>query len=978
MKQAVNISGLHILLHFGNDGIAMPMSFSRLATSRRTPVMAPASTIDGFQLRYFGLLMMLIAGMAILGLFSPALAANEESTEYFKEAQEAIKAGDNNEAIIHLKNAVRADPDNVEARFLLGQFNIRRGDAAGAEKEFRESRNRGMADEKVLQLLGQAMLIQGKSKELLAEITTDSLKGGNKVTAHTLRARAYLADNNIPMAREELNLARPDSASDAPFHAADAEVLQRMGDYVAAEKAIDRAIAINPKFSLALWLKGELRRAQKDLPGSLEAYNLALEADKNSLQVLIGRAFVLLGLNRFEEAEADVDEVLKRAQGMPMALYLKSALLSQRGENEKALETIQPVEFRLAGYMPAVYLLANLNLKLNRLEGAVSYAERYHAANENRPEAVKLLSAVYLRQKRYPDALKILKPHEEEDGYKSDTMYLQMLGNSYLAVSDYPAASRIFKTLQKMNPEDSKIREQLAITSLGLGEQDEAIRELEALVENEGGSERVNLVLVLSHMRKKEYDKAEIAAKNFVKSRENSAMAHNLLGSVYLAQNKRTEARASLETAAKADPAFSPAILNLAQLERIENQPEKARSLLKDFLANDKNNERVLTQLADLSASENDLEGALGWLQQAVAGNPNSDTARVRLIEVQVRLNKPEAALQTATELSQIAPNLPMAINALAQMQLLNKQTASGISSYRKLVTVAPKVPMSHVLLGRALMLNKNYAEAKTAFDEAINLAPNMPEARAERISAELEDSGVDAALKLATRYRDELPENPMSHLMLGDVYLRASKFADAVTAFEKSQELRPNSAVFRRLYLAKVSAGMQDEAFKNLQDWVSKNQDDWETRLVFSTELIRRGDTEAAIAENEALNEKLPGRPVILNNLGWLYSRKGDPRGLDLVRTAYELAPGAPEIQDTYGWLLVKDNKLKEGLEILSKSAEALPKSAEVQYHFAAALAQSGKKAEAMDILVRILSEKNEFDERKDAETLLESLKAG
>lgn len=940
--------------------------------------MARVSVIKGIERRHFDLFMLLIAGMAILGVFSSALAANEESSEYFKEAQEAIKSGDNNEAIIHLKNAVRADPDNVDARFLLGQFNLRRGDPAGAEKEFRESRSRGMADEKVLQLLGQAMLIQGKSKELLAEITTDSLTGANKVTAHTLRARAYLADNNIPQAREELDLARPDAAGDAPFHAADAEVLQRMGDYAAAEKAVDTAISINPKFSLALWLKGELRRVQKDLPGSLEAYNLALEADKNSLQVLVGRAFVFLGLNRFEEAEADIDEVLKRAPGMPMALYLKSTVLSQRGENEKALEVIQPVEFRLAGYMPAVYLLANLNLKLDRLEGAVSYAERYHAANENRPEAVKLLSAVYLRQKRYADALKILKPHEAEDGYQNDLMYLQMLGNSYLAVSDYPAASRTFKILQKLNPEDTKIREQLAITSLGMGEQDEAIRELEALAENEGGSERVNLVLVLSHMRKKEYDKAEIAAKNFVKSRENSALAHNLLGSVYLAQGKRTEARASLETAAAADPAFSPAILNLAQLERIENRPEKARSLLKDFLAKDKNNERVLTQLADLSVSEKDLEGAVGWLQQAVAGNPNSETARLRLIEVQVQLNKPEAALQTATELNAIAPNSPTAINALAQMQLLNKQTASGVSSYRKLVSVAPKTPMSHVLLGRALMLNKNYAEAKTAFDEAINLAPNMPDARAERISAELQDSGIDAAIKLATQYRDEMPENPMSHLMLGDVYLRGSKFADAAAAFEKSQQIRPNGAVFRRLYLAKVSSGRQDEAFNDLKDWVKKNPEDWETRLVFSTELIRRGDSEAAIAENEALNEKLPGRPVILNNLGWLYARKGDPRGMNLVRTAYELAPGAPEIQDTYGWLLVKDNKLEQGLEILSKSAEALPDSAEVQYHFAAALAQSGKKSEARDILVRILSQKNEFDERKDAESLLESLKAG
>ncbi len=930
-------------------------------------------------MRRLGAASLLIGVITILGAVgNQALAANEESNKYFQEAQQALKDGNGNEAIIHLKNAVRADPDNVEARLMLGQFNMQRGDAPGAEKEFREARKRGMADDKVLPLFGQALLAQGKSKELLAEITTDSLKGDARITGHILRASAYLIANDIANAKAEMEIARPDAADVAPFHAADAEILQREGDYPAAEKAIDRAIAINPEFSQALWLKGELRRVQKDLPGSLEAYTKALEVDKNSMQALIGRAFVYLGLNRFEEAEADTDAILKRVPEMPMALYLKAALLSQRGEAAKALEVLQPVEFRMASFMPAVYLMANLNLKLNRLEGALNYAERYHAANQDKPDAVKLLSAVYFRQKRFPDVIKLLKPHEEEEGYKDDTYYLQLLGNSYLAASDYPAASRIFKSLQKQHPDDVGVREQLAITSLGMGEQDDAVRELEAMAEGEGGSDRVNLLLVLTHMRNKEYAKAEAAAVNFVKQREKSGIAHNLLGSVLLAQDKRTEARASFEAAIKVEPEFSPAVLNLAQLERMENHPEKAKNLLKAHLEKDKGNEKALTQLAEISIVEKDMDGALAWLQEAVNGNPKSEGARIRLIEMQMKLNKPEAALRTATDLTGIAPESPTALNALAQVQILNKQLASGIATYRKLVSVAPAAPMGHFLLGKALLLNDSLAEARAAFDEAIKLAPNQPDARAERIGVELKDAGIEAATKLAEKYRDEMPENPAFHVLLGDVYLRGEKYAAASAAYEKAQQLSPSGNILRRLYVAQVRDGKQDEAFKKLQDWTTKNPEDWESRLVLSTELIRRGKLEDAVLENEALNEKLPGRPVILNNLGWLYSRKGDPRGFELVRTAYELAPESPEIQDTYGWLLVKGRKVKEGLEILDKAAKALPKAAEVQYHYAAALAQSGKKAEAREILTRILADKSGFEERKEAEALLETLKAG
>lgn len=930
-------------------------------------------------MRLLGAVSLVLASITIPGAMgNKAWAANAESTEYFKEAQQALKDGNANEAFIHLKNAVRSDPDNVEARFLLGEFNFRRGDIPGAEKEFREARRRGLDNDKVLLLFSQALLAQGKSRELLAEITTDKLQGSSKGLAHSLRARAHLAENNFKSAKEELDLARPLAGDVASFHTVDAEALQREGNYVEAENAVDRALKIDPKYNLALWLKGELRRAQKDLPGALEAYNTALAADENSMQVLISRAFVYLGLNRFEEAEADTDAVLKRAPEMPMGLYIKAVLLSQRGETEKALETLAPVEFRMASFMPAVYLLANLNLRLERLEGALSYAERYMAANENKPEAIKLVSAVYMRQKRFPESLKILKPHEEEEAYKNDINYLQLLGNTYLAVSDFPSAARVFKSLQKLQPDDTNVREQLAITSLGMGEQDQAVSELEAMAQGQDGSDRVNLLLILTHMRNKEYVKAETAAANYVKQRENNAIAHNLLGSVMLAQDKRAEALVSFQAALKADPKFSPAVLNLSQLQRMEKKPEEAKALLKAHLEIDKGNEKILTQLADIAVSEKDLDGALGWLQMAASENPKSQSALLRLTELQVRLNKLEPALRTATDLGILAPEAPAALNALAQVQILNKQIASGITTYRKLVTVAPTVPQGHLLLGRALMMNDNLAEARIAFDEAIKLAPKQPEPMAERITLEFKESGLDGAIKLAENYRDSAPEEPIVHVILGDVYLRGEKYAEASASFAKAQQLRPSGNVMRRWYFAQLSEGKEEEAFKNLQAWIKGNPEDWETRLVISTEFIRRGDLKAAISENEALNEKLPGRPVILNNLGWLYSQSGDPRGVEMVRTAYELAPQSAEIQDTYGWLLVKQNKLEEGLEILGKAAKALPQSAEVQYHYAAALARSGKKTEAREILVRILTGENKFDERKEAEALLETLKSG
>ena len=970
----------HFLLKITHPASTPEPSGDRLGAGRgpsraKLSGKAGASGLSG---RILGVSLAALLAASAIALSPQAFAANPESEGYFQDAQRALKDGKVNEAVIHLKNAVRTDPGNAEARFLLGQYNMQRGDIAGAEKEFREARKGGVEDERILMPMAQVYLQQGKADELLAEIAVEKLSGKAKPIGYALRARAYIVKNDLKKAGEELEIARPESGESAIFHLTDAELLQRKGDLVSAERAVDKALSIDPKSSQAFGTKGELRRAQKDLQGALEAYNAAVAQDENNIQIRLSRSFTLLGLKRTEEAEADADWILKRLPEAPMALYLKAAIQAQRGETEQALETIQPVEFRLASFMPAVYLMANLNLKLNRLEGAVSYAERYHAANENRPDSIKLLASIYLRQKRIPDALNLLKPHEEDESNATDPVYLQLLGNSYLGAGEYSAASRVFKTLQKLTPENQVVREQLAITSLGMGEQDSAVTELESLIAGEGGSDRANMLLILTHLRNKEYSKAESAGRNFVKNNEKNATAHNLLGSVLLSQDKRDEARTSFERALQENPSFAPAVLNLSLVERMEKKPADAKKRLEKFLETDKGNEKILISLADLAVSEKNADEALKWLQKAVEENPKSETARLKMIGQQLQMKKTEAALQTASELSGLAPDSPAAISALAQAQILNKQLANGIASLRRLISLAPQTPQSHMMLGQALLLNNNPQEAKAAFDEAVKLAPNLASAKAERINAELKDAGINAAVMLAEKYRDESPENPDNSYMLGNLYFRNQQFAQAVAALEKAQQLRPDGATFRSLYAAKLRDGKETDAFAQLQKWTKEHPEDWENRLILSTEYIRQKNMAGAIAETEALNEKFPGRPLILNNLGWLYARNNDARGKELVRTALELAPAAPEIQDTYGWILVKEGKVDEGLVELRKAAAALPDAAEVQYHFAAGLAQSGKKAEAMEILTKILAGKESFDERKDAEDLLQSLKSG
>ena len=67
----------------------------------------------------------------------------ERAKGYLAEADVAAAA-------IELRNAVQADPENAEARYLLGGINLDFGDFASAEKEFRLASKAGWKRQDVI------------------------------------------------------------------------------------------------------------------------------------------------------------------------------------------------------------------------------------------------------------------------------------------------------------------------------------------------------------------------------------------------------------------------------------------------------------------------------------------------------------------------------------------------------------------------------------------------------------------------------------------------------------------------------------------------------------------------------------------------------------------------------------------------------------------------------------------------------------
>ena len=254
----------------------------------------------------------------------PVSAVNntEISKQYFEKAQEFVASGDDQSAIIELKNALQTDPDHIPSRLLLGKIYVRVKNGLSAEKELIKVQERGIDAEQVIVPLARAYLLQGKFREVLDNITDQGFSPEVRADIFLSRGQAHLGIGETEQAAELIRQAielRPD---DALIRVGLARVLVAGNDLKAAEEAVDLGLSFDPKSVEALTVKGDLRRLDQDMDAALKLFSQALAIRERWFPALLGRSIVLIDLGRTEDARVDLKNAIASLPKHPLANYL--------------------------------------------------------------------------------------------------------------------------------------------------------------------------------------------------------------------------------------------------------------------------------------------------------------------------------------------------------------------------------------------------------------------------------------------------------------------------------------------------------------------------------------------------------------------------------------------------------------------------------------------------------------------------------
>jgi cellulose synthase operon protein C len=909
----------------------------------------------------------------LLGVSLAAMPAVARA-DALADARAAIQKGDLRAAQVDLRSAVRSDPQNAEAHFWLAKVSLDLGDAVAAEREATAARGRGFDAHQSVPLLAQALLAQGKFKDLLTQLQPEGKDATLDAAILVARGYAQIGLKDTDEAKKSFALAEKTAPNAVEPLLASARLAASSGDIATALDKVDQAINAQPKSPDALLLKSELLRTKGDLNGSLSILNQMLTDSPGNLRALIQRAGILIAVGQQDKAKADLDAILKATPGNIQAIYMQAVIQAQAGDIKGADGTLDKIAAYIGRIPRGYFLEALVKEKLGQLEQAEEAARRYIGRAPNDLAAYKVLARIQFAKHRPDLVIETLGKVVAAD--KGDAETFDLLGRAYAAVGRGDDSVKAFQKAETLAPNDVGLQTRLASARIGMGHPETAVDDLEHTLQLAPTQPRVGEALFFATLATGDLKKAADTLDKIRAAQGDTPIVGNLQGLLKLAQLDVNGAADAFSAVLKKHPDFTPAKVNLARVAALQGNNEQAEKYLSEILQASPASEPALGMLVTQMAQTGRMPQAIALMEKAHAAEPRNPRLTATLGELYIRSKKADQALDLATKDKTNANTLEMlGLKAMAQLALDQKDQA--IDTFGAILKLDPTLLTQRRQLETLLLQKGDYENVRNVIKAGLAASPRNYQLYQDYVMVDLKDHGVDAALSTADQLIAQDRDFQPARALKGDIYMAANKPEDAAKAYQDALATAPSTMLITRASAAMIRAGQADAAAKLLTDWIGTHPDD-----VFIVQQLSDLDIAAhryddAVKHLEAIIAKQPHNAVALNNLAWLYQQRNDPRAETMAQQAYILSPNG-QTADTLGWILIASGKTGEAVPLLRQAASQAGNDPRVLYHFAVALKDSGQKDQAIKVLNVVVENKAEFGEKSDAQKLLTELTKG
>lgn len=911
----------------------------------------------------------------VLVIIAMSACNSMDAQKRMQEASNYLSKGQYRKAGIELKNILNKEPRHIQARKMLGDVYLEVYEGASAEKEYLKFTEYGGDKKEILPSLSRALLIQGKYKKVISEISEELITKNDGRLA-LLKGEAYLGLGDLKTSAIYFTKALEinNNLVDAELNLIKLELIKK--NYNSAVSKLKLILKTHGENAKAWFLLGlALEKTGKD-KNSINAYKKSLELYKGrklgreTFNVHLAYVNILLRTKQLEAAGEQVNIFLEHYPNHPIAKYTFALHAFMEGNLDKAELNLHKVIEIAPNHMPSILLLGAINYTKGNYEQANEFLSRYVNEIPTNIQARRLLASVRLKLNRNKDALRVLRDVEPD---KQDAEMLAMIGEIAISSGNLDMAIKNLREATEKKPGNIQIRKALALAYLEKGQYDQVIQELQELGDDEKSQSKY--ILIDAYLRKGSYQKAQNEADNLLKQYPHDNRALTIAGIVHLYTGNRAQSRQYFMQAIGASKeGFLPATLLLARMDLEDGKFIEARRQFDEILLKDPENVSAFLGLAQLSERTGKPDEALILVKKAHQQNKQAVLPALLLARFYLKAKKYREALSTLLPAyEKHGDNLQLML-FLARAYRYSGDSGKALNLYKKVVG---KTDIQLVILEMAeLQFNMGLRkEAKLTLKKGVSASKQSMLSRGVLGMVELQEGNVDQAMIIAKQIIKDDKASWVGYSLVGDILLSRKKYKNAQGYFKKSLEISGNKRELYKLYNAYVFDKNKGKGIQLLETWLRENPKDKDVLFDLANLKMASNEEKLSISLYKRVLELEPGHIGSLNNLANLYIMRSDPSmALSYAKKAYALDSSNPAVQDTLGWAYLKNGDTKKALQLIQQAANRtnLP---EIQYHLAVVLSQVDRKTESIMILEKLLKNKGFTRGADKARALLKEL---
>jgi tetratricopeptide (TPR) repeat protein len=425
---------------------------------------------------------------------------------------------------------------------------------------------------------------------------------------------------------------------------------------------------------------------------------------------------------------------------------------------------------------------------------------------------------------------------------------------------------------------------------------------------------------------------------------------------VLMRQGKRTEAADLNSQILKDDPDDNDARGLAATFMLDKGDVAKALTELQVVVTHSPDNPVAQYNLGRAHAARGEWEQARQRFQKAIDLRPDYVLARLALAQLQVTRGDFDAALKSAQQVLSIDRNNNSARLIESAALMGQKKFLDSRQLLDSMLKANPSSPDVLFQLGVVNLAENKYKEAEDAFRRSYELNPANSRGLMGMVETQMAQNHPDQAMQLLQAEAAKVPNRMDFLLALGNTAVRAGRFDEAISYFEKvAAAMQKGSKSQGDIYLRIGETYRRKGDLTNSIIALQKARAILpENGVVLSTlglVLDAAGRWSEARQVYEVVIKMDPTNGVALNNLAFLLSEHGGDLddALTKAQRAKQLLPDLNEVSDTLGWIYLKKNLTDNAIDIFKDLVNRVPAQAVFRYHLGMAYSQKGDKTRAL-----------------------------